>query len=884
MSFLSRIASLWRNLTRSRQVERELSDEVRSYVELATQAKVKDGLTEGEARREALVEFGGVEQVKEQVREARAGHFFETLFRDLQFGLRSLGKSPGFAAVAILTLALGIGANTAIFSIINAVVLQPLPYRAPDRLVKIWPEKIGTSVSKQDYLDIKNAAGSFDDIAAYSGWGFTITGNGDPAKLDGARATSTLFSLLGVNAVAGRTFLSNEDQPGHDKVALISYGLWQSRFGSDARIIGQPIIINGESHTLVGVMPKGFNFLGGQRCDLWLPATLDASNKEDFSNNYLMLLGRLKQGVTIEQAQSEITEISQRVRQQRLKSLSADKGGSARVISLQVEMVGDMRTTLFVLLGTVGLLLLIACANVANLQLARTSTRQRELAIRAALGASRARLVRQLLTESCLLSFIGAVAGVFIAWVGLNLLLTLIPADTPRLGEIAISRPVLFFSLGVSLLAGVLFGLAPALQISKPDLQAPLKEGGRVSSDGLRGRRLRSLLVISEIALALMLVTSAGLLIKSFWRLQHVDPGFDAEQLLSFQLSPPDFAEDVSNDAAARARTYYRQVLERLKSLPDVQLVGGIHLLPMGDSNWDPGLRIEDRPLPPGSSQGTVNWRLVTPDYFRTIKIPLLSGRSFNESDNESGEKVAIINATLARKYWPDADPIGKRIGSGFEGKGNWTTVVGVVGDIKQHGLGSETRPEMYRPYFQHTSLPPMTLIVRSTSAPAALAASIRSAVWSVDKNVPITDLQPLTDVVARSISQPRSTMLMLSIFACIGLTLGIIGIYGVISYSVAQRTQEIGVRMALGARTLDILQLVVGQGLKLTLIGVAAGVAGALAVTRLMSSLLFGVSATDPATFIIIAGLLIAVALLACYLPARRATRISPVTALRYE
>jgi predicted permease len=884
MPLFSRIASLWRNLTRRHQVERGLSDEVSFYVELATQAKIKDGLTEGEARRQALVEFGGVEQVKEQVREVRAGYLLETLLRDLQFGLRSLGKSPDFTAVALLTLALGIGANAAIFSIINAVVLQPLPYRAPDRLVKIWPEKTGTSVSKQDYLDIKNAAGSFDDIAAYSGWGFTITGNGNPAKLDGARTTSALFSLLGVNAVVGRTFLPDEDQPGHDKVALISYGLWQSRFGSDSRIIEQPIIINGESHTVVGVMPKGFNFPGDQQCDLWLPATLDANNKEDFSNGYLMLLGRLKQGVTIEQAQSEIAEISQRVRRQRLKSLSADKGGSARVISFQVEMVGDMRTTLFVLLGTVGLLLLIACANVANLQLARTSTRQRELAIRAALGASRARLVRQLLTESCLLSFIGGVAGVFIAWVGLNLLLTLIPADTPRLGEIAISRPVLFFSLGVSLLAGVLFGLAPALQISKPDLQAPLKEGGRVSSDGLRGRRLRSLLIISEIALALMLVTSAGLLIKSFWRLQHVDPGFDAEQLLSFQLSPPDFAEDVSNDAAARARTYYRQVLDRLKSLPDVQLVGGIHLLPMGDSNWDPGLRIEDRPLPPGSSQGTVNWRLVTPDYFRTIKIPLLSGRSFNESDNESGEKVAIINATLARKYWPDADPIGKRIGSGFEGKGNWTTVVGVVGDIKQHGLGSETRPEMYRPYFQHTSLPPMTLMVRSTSAPAALAASIRSAVWSVDKNVPITDLQPMTDVVARSISQPRSTMLMLSIFAGIGLTLGIIGIYGVISYSVAQRTQEIGVRMALGARTLDILQLVVGQGLKLTLIGVAAGVAGALAVTRLMSSLLFGVSATDPATFLIIAGLLTAVALLACYLPARRATRISPVTALRYE
>ncbi len=467
------------------------------------------------------------------------------------------------------------------------------------------------------------------------------------------------------------------------------------------------------------------------------------------------------------------------------------------------------------------------------------------------------------------------------AWIGLDLLLALAPAETPRLSEIAISRPVLFFSLGLSLLAGVLFGLAPAFQISRPDLQAPLKDGGRVAAHGLGGRRLRSSLVVLEIALALMLVTSAGLLIKSFWRLHHVDPGFSAEQVLSFQLSPPDFGEE---DSAPRARTYYRQVLERLRALPGVQSVGGIHLLPMSDSNWDPGLRIEDRPLPPGSSHGTVNWRLVTSDYFATMKIPLLRGRSFGASDDESGEKVALINATLARKYWPGEDPIGKRIGSGFEGKGNWVTVVGVVGDIKQHGLGVETRPEMYRPYFQHTSLPPMTLMVRTNSAPAALASSIRSAVWSIDKNVPITDLQPMTEVVAHSIAQPRSTMLLLSVFAGIGLTLGIIGIYGVISYSVAQRTQEIGVRMALGARTSDVLRLVVGQGLKLTLLGVIAGVGGALAVTRLMSSLLFGVSATDPATFVAIAASLTFVALFACYLPARRATRISPVTALRYE
>lgn len=876
----SQLRFWFRNLLGKRRVERDLSDEVGSYLELTVARKQKAGMTEKEARREAALELGGVEQVKEQVREVRAGHFFETLLRDLQFGWRSLWKSPGFTCIALLTLALGIGANTAIFSVVNAIVLQPLPYQAAERLVKIWPDKKDASTSKKDFLEIKHAATSFDDLAAYSGWGFTITGQGDPAKLDGARITSTLFSLLGVNAVVGRTFLPQEDQPGHDKVALLSYGLWQSRFGGDRRIVGESITIDGENRTVVGVMPQDFDFPGGRASDLWLPATLDASAKDDFGSGYLMLLGRLKEGVSADQAQSEISAISHHAREQN-SAFPPTYGEEARVVSLQTEMVGDMRTTLLILLGTVAMLLLIACANVANLQLARTSTRQRELAIRAALGASRARLVRQLLTESCLLAFMGGLAGLLFAWIGLDLLLALIPAETPRLNEIAISRPVLLFSLGVSLLAGVLFGLAPALQISRPDLQAPLREGGRVSADGLGGRRLRSSLVVLEIALALMLVTCSGLLIKSFWRLQHVDPGFVASQVLSFQLLPPGLSED---DTAGRARSYYRQVLDRLQALPDVQSVGGIHLLPMGDSNWNPGLRIEDQPLPDGKSHGTINWRLVTSDYFRTMKIPLRGGRFFNETDHERGDRVAIINATLAQKYWPNESPIGKRISSGFEGKGNWATVVGVVGDIRQQALGVETVPEMYRPFFQHTFIPPLTVMVRTSAKPDALAASIRSAVWSIDKNVPITDLQPMTDVVAHSIAQPRSSMFLLSAFAGIGLILGLIGIYGVISYSVAQRTQEIGVRMALGAQPNDVLRLVIGQGLKLTLIGVAAGVGGALAMTRWLSSLLFGVSATDPATFLLIAGLLSLAALLACYFPARRATRVNPVVALRCE
>jgi putative ABC transport system permease protein len=882
MPLLPRIPSFLRNLTRRRKVEQDLADEVSSYVDLSTQRKMQEGLSEKDARRAALIELGGAEQVKEQVREVRLGYWLETFLKDLRFGLRSLCKCPGFTAVALLTLALGIGANTAIFSIIHAVILRPLPYREPARLVKIWPERPRSSVSKADYLEIKNGARSFDGVAAYSNWGFTITGTGEAAKLEGARTTANLFSLLGVDAAVGRIFAREEDQPGRDHVALLSYGLWQSRFGSDRRIIGQTITIDGQSYTAVGVTPKEFNFPEGEPHDLWIPATLDPREKEDFAAGYLTLVGRLKSGVTIEQARSEIVALARSIRE-KLPNIPADYGTRAQVNSLQAENVAGIRPTLLILVGTVGLVLLIACANVANLQLARTSARQRELAVRAALGATRARLVRQLLTESMLLSVLGGAAGVALAYAGLDFLVSLIPAGTPRTGEIALSGIVLGFSLGISILAGMLFGLAPALQTSKPDLQTPLKEGGRTSTSG--GGALRSLLVISEVALALTLVISAGLLIKSFWRLQHVNPGFEADQVISFQVSAPEFAASGSKEEGPeRARVYYRQVLERLANLPGVQSIGGVHLLPMGDSNWDPSLKIEDRPLPPGVSAESVNWRLVTADYFRTMNIPLLKGRAFTEADNETGEKVALINDTLARKYWPGESPIGKRINTGFEGKGIWVTIIGVVGDIKQESLRVPTVPEMYRPFFQHNFLPPLTIMVRTATSLSALAPPIRAAVWSIDRNVPITDLQPMTDVVAKSISQPRSTMLMLTAFAFIGLTLGIIGIYGVISYSVAQRTHEIGVRMALGAQTSDVLKLVVGQGLKLTLIGAALGLAGAFAVTRLLSSLLFGISASDPATFGFVTFSLTMVALLASYIPARRAAKVTPMVALRCE
>ncbi len=873
MRLFSLLAALFRNLFAKKRVEDDLAAEVRSYLELSSDAKVRAGFDEKAAQRAAAVEFGGIEQVKEEVRDIRIGHWIETLGKDLRFGLRSLGKSPGFTAVTILTLALGIGANTAVFSIVNAVVLRPLPYQAPDRLVKIWPEKPNVSTSKADFVELKRAATSFDDLGAYSGWGFTLTGSGDPARLVGARTTANLFSLLGVEAAVGRTFLPEEDQPGQEKVVLLSYGLWQSRFGADPQIVGRPITIDRAPYVVVGVMPRDFDFLGLPSCDLWLPAPLDSNNQDDYSAAYLTLIGRLKNVVKVEQAQSEITALALHLWEKRGRSGEPER---PLVTPLRTDLVANVQTMLFVLLGVVGFVLLIACANVANLQLARTSTRQRELAIRAALGATRARLVRQLLTENCLLGLLGGAAGIALAWFGLDLLLQLLPLQLPRAGGIALSRSVLGLSLGISLLTGLLFGLAPARQVARPDLQAPLKEGGRTSANGV-GRRLRAVLVFAETALALMLVVGAGLLIKSFARLHTVDPGFTADRVISFQLSP-------SDDDPARVRLYYREVLGRLQNLPGVKSVGGIHLLPMSEDNWNPSIKIEDQSLTSGTSSESVNWRLVTPDYFRTMKIPLRAGRFFTAADNENAPDVALVNETLARKYWPGGDPLGKRVRTGFEGKGKWASIVGVVGDIRQQGLRNQVEPELYRPYPQHDFLPDMTVMVRSTSDSPALAASIRDAVWSVNKNVPITHLASMDEVVARSIEQPRSTMLLLSLFAAIGLILGLIGIYGVISYSVTQRTPEIGIRIALGAATADVLKLVLGHGMKLVFCGIAAGLVGAIALTRLLSSLLFGVSATDPATFAIIAALLSLAALLACYLPARRATRLDPITSLRYE
>ncbi len=863
MTIWSRVRSWIRATVLRSRTENEMDTELRFHIDAYAEDLVRAGVAPEEALLRARVEFGGIQNTKENCRDARGANIVESFFQDLRYGARSMRRSPGFTVVAVIALALGIGANAAVFSVVNAVLLRPLAYKDPERLVTVM-HNVDNPVAPANYIDWRDESQSFEAMAAADFWTPNLTGTDAPEHLWGLQVTQNMFPMLGVAPIMGRWFAPGEDTKGADHEVILSARLWKRRFNSDPNILDKTITLNGEAYAIVGIMPADFKFapFWATHAELWVPNTL-GDRIQTREGNSLRIFARLKPGVTVAQAQAEIKTITAR-----LEKLYPGTNRAVVVTPLRTMVVGNIETPLLIFLGAVGFVLLIACANVAHMLLARSAARQKEIAVRTALGAGRMRLVRQFLTENLLLAAIGGSAGLLLAIWGTRALVALSPANIPRLDSVTIDSRVVLFLIGVTFLTSVVFGLLPAMNASAVNLSDTLKESGRGTSEGVRRNRFRNFLVASEFALALMLLIGAGLMIRSFFALQSVDPGFNPHNVLSMVVSVAGSKEAEPGHRAV----FYPQLLDRLRSLPGVEAAGGINHLPLAGDLWGWPFKIEGRPKSlPGESPSCV-YRMVTPGYFQAMRLPLLRGRDITAEDTASAPGVVVINERAAARYWPGEDPIGKRVSFGSDKVTgpNWLTIIGIAKNAKQGDWTSKPQPEVYLAAFQNqqfmndpsSHFSYITLVIRTTGDPGLQTSAVKDAVWSFDRNLPISEVLTMDGVVADATAEPRFEMLLLGMFAVVALALAAVGIYGVMSYSVTRRTHEIGIRVSLGASRANILFLVVKQGMILALIGSSVGIAGALLLSRLMTKLLYGVHPNDPVTFAAVATILMMVAL----------------------
>ncbi|HUI73474.1 MAG TPA: ABC transporter permease [Candidatus Acidoferrum sp.] len=869
-----------RSLFRRKSAESELDSELRFHLDCQIEKYMNSGLSREEANRRARLDLGGLEQTKEECRDARGSHFLETLFQDLRFSFRSFLRNPAFFLFVVAVFALGIGANTAIYAVAYNILLRPLPYRNATRLVMVWEDASAFGFPQDtpapgNFASWRAQNTVFQDMAALRNRRFNLIGERNPEQFRGTEITANMFPLLGVRPELGRNILPSEDKPGANRVVILSHGVWMANFGGDPEIVGKQISLNHASYSIIGVMPRGFIFPDRQT-QIWTPIGFSDKDLTERDSHYLHVIARRKPGVSLKSANSDLSVIAQRLAKQ-FPDTNSKVGAYA--VPLRDLLAGSSRLAAIVLLGAVGFVLLIACANVANLLLARAAGRQKELSMRMALGAGRARIIRQLLTESILLSGISGCAGLLLAITAMPFLSRLVPDGLAPIEGSGINPAVLAFLLAISILCGVLFGIVPALRVSRLGLATAVKQGNTRGAIAA-GMRLRDVLVVAEVALALVLFSGAALMLRSLINVFDLDPGFRPAHVLAAEIELP----SPNYDDVARRNAFFEEVLGRINHLPGVVAAGCTTWLPLTNWGGASGIIIEGRPASLPGHAMIPNWRMISSKYIQAIGMSLIEGRAFGDRDGAGTQAVALINQTASKDFWPGGDPVGTRFKRDESTLQPWITIVGIVGDVRQAGLDQPPRPTIYFPYQQHDFFTPSYLAVRTSGDPMALANDVREQIWAVDKDQPITNVMPLEQMLEDYLAPRRLQSSLLAGFALFALLLAALGIYAVLAFSVTRRTQEIGVRVALGAQQFDILRQILSHGLKLAGLGVAIGVAGALGLSQVLATLLFGVSATDPMTLSGAALALSIVAVAACYIPARRATKVDPVVALHYE